>query len=234
MNIDIITLFPGMFDSVFSESMVKRAVKNGLVDIKTHNLRNWALDSYGTVDDRPFGGGVGMLLRPEPVFEAIKYIKGERKSKDSRVVVMSAGGERFDQEKVEELSTVDNMIIVCGHYEGFDQRILDYMADEVISIGDYILTGGELPAMVVIDATVRLLSGVLGKDESSLTESFSKIEIDGQKFRLPEYPQYTRPREFMGHKVPEVLISGDPKKIKAWQKEEMKKYLKNQSAGTQK
>ncbi len=231
MNIDIITLFPDMFESPFSESMIRRAVDNKLVEIKTHNLRDWALDSYGTVDDKPFGGGVGMLLRPEPIYRAIEDVRGGKKSK---VIVMSAGGKRFTQEKAEELSTIDNMIIVCGHYEGFDQRILDYMADEVISIGDYVLTGGELAAMVVVDATVRLLPGVLGKDESSQIESFSKLEIGGKQMRVAEYPQYTRPREFMGHEVPEILLSGDPKKIKNWQEEQIKENLKNKSTAGKK
>jgi tRNA (guanine37-N1)-methyltransferase len=141
----------------------------------------------------------------------------------TRVVMMSARGEKFDQAKAEELSKLENLVILAGHYEGFDQRISDYMIDEEISIGDYVLTGGELPAMILIDAVTRLIPRVLGKDESSKTESWSEIEIDGQKLRTMEYPQYTRPREFMGKTVPEVLLSGDPKKIKQWQLEQIKK-----------
>lgn len=223
MKFDIITLFPNMFSGPFSESMIKRAIEKKSIEINLHNLRNWALDSYGTVDDKPFGGGVGMLIRPEPVFKAIESIQKIGKTK---VIMMSARGTRFTQEKAEEYSKLDNLVILCGHYEGFDQRVSDFMIDEEISIGDYVLTGGEIPAMVIIDSVARLLPGVLGKDESSQIESFSEIEIDGEKIRTTEYPQYTRPREFMGHSVPDVLVSGDPKKISQWQKEQTKKHLK--------
>lgn len=240
MKIDIVTLFPKMFDSPFAESIIKRAIKNKIIDLKIHNLRDWALDKYGTVDDRPFGGDVGMLIRAEPVYEALKKIKeqtlrpsgtslsarggsacGRDRVAKSRVILMSARGKKFDQKKAEELAKLDNIILIAGHYEGFDQRISDYMIDEEISIGDYVLTGGELPAMVIVDAVSRLIPGVLGKDESSHFESHSEIEIDGKKIRPIEYPQYTRPREFMGHKVPEVLLNGDPKKIKKWQLEQV-------------
>lgn len=245
MIIDVITLFPQMFESPFSESMMKRAISKKILDLRLHNLRDWALDSYGTVDDRPFGGDVGMLLRPEPVFNAIEFVKtlrlplkAESTSSSTRIygldgaaksktILMSASGEKFNQAKAEELSKLDNLILIAGHYEGFDQRIVDYMVDEEISIGDYVLTGGELPAMVLIDAVTRLIPGVLGKDKSSHFESHSEIEIDDKKIRAPEYPQYTRPREFMGHLIPEVLLSGDPKKIKEWQLSEIKKKLKD-------
>jgi len=226
MKIDVLTLFPKMFDSPFGESIVKRAIKNKIIELKIYNLRDWAIDSYGTVDDKPFGGGVGMLIRPEPVYEALKKIKSEKKTNKRKIVLMSARGKKFTQEMAENWSKLDNLIIIAGHYEGFDQRIADFMVDEEISIGDYVLTGGELPAMVVIDAVTRLLPGVLGKDESSSQESWSEIEIDGKKIRTKEYPQYTGPREFMGKSVPEVLIGGDPKKIKAWQIEQIKKELK--------
>lgn len=221
MKIEIISLFPKMFKSPFAESIIKRAIKNKIVKIKIHNLRDWALDSYGTVDDKPFGGDVGMLIRVEPVYNALEDVKKKLKGK-TKIVMMSARGERLNQEKVEELSKVDNLILLAGHYEGFDQRISDYMIDEEISIGDYVLTGGELPAMVITDAVCRLLGGVLGKDESSKIESWSEVEIDGEKRRTKEYPQYTRPQIFMDHKVPEVLLSGDPKKIKKWQEEKIK------------
>jgi tRNA (guanine37-N1)-methyltransferase len=229
MKIDVITLFPQMFDSPFAESMMKRAIGKGILKLRLHNLRQWALDSYGTVDDRPFGGDVGMLLRPEPVHQALEHVKSQPDyNPDSKkIILMSASGKKFDQAKAEELSKFDNLIILAGHYEGFDQRIIDNMIDEEISIGDYVLTGGELPAMVIIDAITRLIPGVLGKDESSQIESFSEIEIEGKKIRAPEYPQYTRPREFMGHTVPEILLSGDPKKIKKWQLEQIKKKLEN-------
>lgn len=224
MKIDIITLFPQMFESPFAESIIKRAIKKGIIDLKIHNLRDFAVDNYGTVDDKPFGGDVGMLIKPEPVYDALEKINSENKGiKNKRIVLMSARGKRFDQEKTEELAKVDNLVLIAGHYEGFDQRISDFMIDEEISIGDYVLTGGELPAMVITDAVARLVPGVLGKDESNQIESWSEIEINGEKVRTMEYPQYTRPREFMGHKVPEVLLNGDPKKIKNWQMEEIEK-----------
>ncbi len=238
MKIEVLTLFPKMFESPFGESIIQRALKNKIVELNIHNLRDWAIDSYGTVDDRPFGGGVGMLIRADVVYEALKEISNvefqifkknkEKKHKKNkkRIILLSARGKRFDQEKAEQLAKLDSMILISGHYEGFDQRISDFMIDEEISIGDYVLTGGELPAMVVIDSVVRLLPGVLGKDKSSETESFGKEEIDGQVIRTIEYPQYTRPQEFMGLKVPEVLLSGNPKKIKEWQIKQIKKSLK--------
>jgi len=226
MKIDVVTLFPKMFESPFEESIIKRAIKNNIIDLKIHNLRDWAIDSYGSVDDKPFGGDVGMLIRADVVYNALKDIKKE----NSRVILMSPKGKKFDQKKAEELAKVDNLILIAGHYEGMDQRISDFMIDEELSIGDYVLTGGELPAMVVIDAVSRLVSGVLGKDDSNKTESWSEIEIDGQKIRAPEYPQYTRPQEFMGHKVPDVLLSGDTKKIKAWQLDQIKKELEKRKS----
>jgi tRNA (guanine37-N1)-methyltransferase len=225
MKIDVITLFPKMFYSPFKESMIRKAIDKKILKLKIHNLRDWALDSYGTVDDKPFGGGIGMLLRPEPIYEALEEIKKE-KSKRRRIILMSAKGKRLTQKKVEELARYDSLVLIAGHYEGFDQRIADHMVDEEISIGDYVLTGGELASMVVIDSVTRLLPGVLGKDESSQIESWSEIEIDNKKVRTKEYPQYTRPREFNGHTVPEVLLSGDPKKIEEWQKKKIKEELK--------
>ncbi len=235
MKIDILTLFPKMFESPFAESIINRAIKNKIINLKIHNLRDWAIDKYGSVDDKPFGGDVGMLIRPEPVYKALNEIfnfqfsifnKEKRKETKTRIILMSARGKRFDQKKAEELAKIDNLILIAGHYEGFDQRISDFMVDEEISIGDYVLTGGELPSMVIIDAVTRLIPGVLGKDESSQIESFSQRLIDNQMVRTIEYPQYTRPQEFMGYKVPEVLISGDPKKIKKWQEDQIKNNLK--------
>ena len=240
MKIDVLTLFPKMFESPFEESIVARAVKNKIIELNIHNLRDWAIDSYGSVDDKPFGGGVGMLIKPEPVYKALDDIfnfqfsifnnnEDKRPKRDiakTRVIMMSARGKRFDQKKAEELSKLENLVLVAGHYEGFDQRVSDYMVDEEISIGNYVLTGGEIPSMVIIDSVVRLLPGVLGKDNSSEIESFSEQEIGGKIVRTIEYPQYTRPQNFLGMKVPEVLISGDPKKIKEWQMEQTKKYLK--------
>jgi len=227
MKIDVVTLFPKMFESPFDESIIKRAIKNKIIDLKIHNLRDFAIDNYGSVDDKPFGGDVGMLIRVEPVFNVLEKIKKENKKfKNKKIILMSARGKKLDQKKIEELAKLDNLVLIAGHYEGMDQRISDYMVDEELSIGDYVLTGGEIPAMVIIDAVSRLLPGVLGKDHSSKNESWSEIEIDGKKIRTEEYPQYTRPQEFMGHKVPEILLSGDPKKIKEWQLEQIKK--KNQ------
>ena len=231
MKIDVLTLFPKMFESPFEESIIKRAIKNKIIELNIHNLRDWAIDSYGTVDDKPFGGGVGMLIRPDVVYRALETLRPadtslDREASKTRIILMSARGKRFDQEKAEELAKLENIVLISGHYEGFDQRISDFMIDEEISIGDYVLTGGELPAMVVIDTVVRLLPGVLGKDKSSETESFGKELVDGQIIRTIEYPQYTRPQEFMNLKVPEVLLSGDPKKIKIWQTEQIKKSLK--------
>ncbi|MFA6184975.1 MAG: tRNA (guanosine(37)-N1)-methyltransferase TrmD [Candidatus Shapirobacteria bacterium] len=235
MNIDIITLFPKMFESPFAESIIRRAIKNEIIDLKIHNLRDWAIDNYGSVDDKPFGGDVGMLIRADVVYEALTTIKNQnlsvakatsplKKGRDlkSKIILMSARGKKFDQKKAEELSKFDNLILIAGHYEGFDQRISDFMIDEEISIGDYVLTGGELPAMVITDAVARLVPKVLGKDKSSQIESWSEIEMDGEKIRTAEYPQYTRPQDFMGYKVPEVLVSGDPKKIKKWQMDQIR------------
>lgn len=215
MKIDIISLFPAMFEGPFRESIIGRAQGKGLVEINVHDMHRWAWNSYGAVDDRPYGGGVGMVIRPDVISNALKEIK--KGNREAKIIATSAKGERFKQAKAETLAQQKGLIIICGHYEGFDQRILDYMADEVISIGDYVLTGGELAAMVITDATARLLPGVLGKDESSQVESFSKLEIEGKKMRVTEYPQYTRPFEYEGHQVPEVLLSGDPKKIRKWQ-----------------
>ncbi len=227
VKVDVITLFPKMFESPFEESIIKRAIKNKILDLKIHNLRDWAINDYGSVDDKPFGGDVGMLIRPDVVWKALEEIKKNNENLKSRkVIMMSARGKKFDQKKAEELSKLDNLVLLAGHYEGFDQRVSDYMVDEEISIGDYVLTGGELPAMVVIDSVARLIPGVLGKDESSKNESWSETEIEGKKIRTIEYPQYTRPQEFMGKKVPEVLLSGDIKKIKQWQLEQVKKTIK--------
>ncbi len=223
MRVDVVTLFPDMFKSPFAESIVGRAVKNKKIILKFHNLRDWALDSYGTVDDKPFGGGEGMVLRIEPIDQAIADIKKKYwKGNKGLVIAMSAKGEIYKQNIAEDLSKIENIIILCGHYEGFDQRILDNLVDKVISIGDYILTGGEIPAMVVIDSIARLISGVLGKDESSQNDSFSK-SIGRKK----QYARFTRPREYNGWKVPEVLLSGDPKKIKEWQDKNSKFFLKS-------
>jgi len=220
MNFDIITLFPEMFESPFSGSIVGRAIKNKKITINLHQMRQWAWNNYGAVDDKPYGGGVGMLIRVDVIDKAIKEIYSKSLSATPhlpltgetvpRIILTSARGKRFSQKDAFRLSKEKNIIIICGRYEGFDERI-SKLVDEEISIGDYVLTGGEIPAMVMVDSITRLLPGVLGKDESSQEESFSKDNF-------VEYPQYTRPAEYGGEKVPEILLSGDPQKIKEWQK----------------
>ncbi len=209
MKIDIITLFPDMFAGPFDMSMLWKAKDRGLVDIRMHDLREFGLGSRRTVDDTPYGGGDGMLLKPEPVVAAIEQAKQDNTA--AKVIVLSPQGKRFEQAKAIELATAEGLILVAGHYEGFDERILDY-ADEELSIGDYVLTGGELPAMVLVDTVVRLIPGVLGGEQSAHVESFS----DG----LLEYPQYTRPVEFRGAVVPEVLQQGHHAEIEKWRQEQ--------------
>src|SRR5258706_1556148 len=197
MKIDVLTLFPGMFAGPLDESIIMRARSAGLLELQLHQLRDWTHDRHKTVDDRPFGGGPGMLLKPEPIFAAIESLKREK----TRVVLMSPAGRKFDQATARELSGREHLLLVCGSYEGFDERIREHVADDELSIGDYLLTNGALPAMVVIDAVTRLLPGVLGDDESSRDESFSE--------NLLEYPHYTRPADFRGMKVPEGRPSGN-------------------------
>jgi len=210
MKIDVLTLFPAMFAGPLDESIVRRAREAGLLDLKIHNLRDWTHDRHKTVDDRPFGGGPGMLLKVEPLFEAIESLQREK----TRVILLSPSGRKFDQSIARELAQQDDLLLVCGSYEGFDERVREALADDELSIGDYVLTNGALPAMVVIDAIARLLPGVLGDDESSHDESFSH--------GLLEYPQYTRPAEFRGMKVPEVLLSGNHAEIEKWRREQAK------------
>ena len=224
MKIDILTLFPGMFSGAFDESIVGRAQKQGKVEIKIHQLRNWATDRHQTVDDRPYGGGVGMLLKIEPIYEALKGLKSKVKSQKSKTILLDAGGSRYTQSKARELSKAEHIILICGRYEGVDHRIREHLIDEEISVGDYVLTGGEIPAMVIADSVIRLIPGVLTKEEAVQLESFSLPTTDN----LPqvEYPQYTRPEDFNGWKVPEVLLSGNHKKIEGWKKEESNKRSK--------
>lgn len=213
MKITILTLFPEMFEGFMRESILGRAQKNGLVEIKAVNLRDWGLGKHKSVDDTPYGGGAGMVLRVDVVAKAIEDLK--TKNSKLKTILMTPQGEKFTQAKAKELSTEKNdLLLVCGHYEGFDERIRNYV-DAEISIGDYVLTGGELAAAVVTDAVARLIPGVLGADESSVFESFEN--------NLLEYPHYTRPEEYEGEKVPEVLKSGNHAQIKKWRHEESKK-----------
>jgi len=207
MKIDVLTLFPGMFAGPLDESIIKRARQAGLLELSIYNLRDYAHDRHKTVDDRPFGGGPGMLLKPEPIFEAVEAIARP----ETRVILLSPSGRPFSQRVARELAKVPDMLLISGHYEGFDERIREQLADDELSIGDYVLTNGALPAMVMIDAVTRLLPGVLGDDDSATEESFSN--------GLLEYPQYTRPAEFRGMKVPEVLLSGNHAEIAKWRAE---------------
>lgn len=209
MRIDIITLFPDLVTHMAGESILKRAQDKGLVEIVVHNLRDQATNKYGSVDDRPYGGGPGMVLRVDIVAPAIAEVR--KLNPGALVLLMSPQGEKYVQGKAATFAKESGLIIVCGHYEGYDERVRDYV-DQEISIGDYVLTGGELPAMVIVDSVVRLLPGVLGDDTSSRDESFSE--------GLLEYPQYTRPDEYDGKKVPEVLVSGNHKVIEAWRREQ--------------
>src|SRR6202789_1669083 len=208
MKIEVLTLFPAMFAGPLDESIIKRARESGRLEFKLHNLRDWTHDRHKTVDDRPFGGGPGMLLKPEPLFEAVESLRRET----TRVILLSPGGRKFDQAIARELAKETDLLLVTGHYEGFDERVREALADDELSIGDYVLTNGALPAMVVIDAVARLLPGVLGDDESSRDESFSH--------GLMEYPQYTRPAEFRGMKAPDVLVSGNHAEIEKWRREQ--------------
>jgi tRNA (guanine37-N1)-methyltransferase len=209
-RIDILTLFPEMFDGFLSASIVGRAVRSGLVEVQRTNLRDFAKDSYGSVDDSPYGGGVGMVLMCEPVFDAVESLR--KAGPPGTVVLLTPQGRPLGQELAVDLSRRDRLILVCGHYEGFDERIRQGLADLEISVGDFVLSGGEVAAMAVTDAVVRLQPGALGKDESSQAESFSE--------GLLEYPQYTRPREFRSMEVPEVLLGGDHAKIARWRQEQ--------------
>jgi len=211
MKIDVLTLFPAMFAGPLDESIIMRARKSGLLDLKIHNLRDWTHDRHKTVDDRPFGGGPGMLLKPEPIFEAVEQLSRP----ETKVILLSPAGRKFDQAMARQLAAETDLLLITGHYEGFDERVREALADEELSIGDY----GALPAMVVIDAVTRLLPGVLGDDESSREESFSG--------GLLEYPQYTRPAEFRGLRVPDVLVSGNHAEIEKWRRDQAR--LKTQA-----
>lgn len=207
MRIDVLTLFPEMFSGPLDVSMVARARKSGLLDLRIHNLRDWTHDRHKTVDDRPFGGGPGMVLKPEPIFEAVEALAGS----GTRVIMLSPAGRTFTQSVARELVAEPHLLLLCGSYEGFDERIRTLIQDE-LSIGDFVLTNGGLPAMVIVDAVARLIPGVLGHEESAADESFSH--------GLLEYPHYTRPAEFRGMKVPEILLSGNHAEIEKWRREQ--------------
>ncbi|WP_163182832.1 MULTISPECIES: tRNA (guanosine(37)-N1)-methyltransferase TrmD [Neobacillus] len=212
MQIDILTLFPEMFTGVLGTSILNKAAEKSAVQYNVVNFRDFADNKHATVDDYPYGGGAGMVLKPQPIFDAVAFLKKKAESKKPRVILLCPQGERYDQRKAEELAKEEHLIFICGHYEGYDERIRENIITDEISIGDYVLTGGELGAMVVIDSVVRLLPEVLGNQESHLKDSFST--------GLLEHPHYTRPADFRGLKVPEVLLSGNHKLIEEWRNKE--------------
>ncbi len=222
MKIDIATLFPNICETVLNESIIGRARKKNLVEINCHNIRHYSDNKHKKVDDYPYGGGKGMLMKAEPIYKCVKYICSLSK-KIPKIIYMSPQGKRLEQQKVIELSKLDNIILICGHYEGIDQRLIDEIVDEEISIGDYVITGGELPALILTDAICRLLPGVLSDKSCFQNES----HYNG----LLEYPQYTRPQTWMGRNVPEVLLSGHHAKIEKWKIEQsiIKTKYRNQS-----
>jgi tRNA (guanine37-N1)-methyltransferase len=211
MKIDILTLFPEICRAPLSESIMKRAQEKGIIHVRIHNLRDWTTDKHHVVDDAPFGGGQGMVMKPEPIFAAVEDLRNQT----SRVILMSPTGRRFDQQMAKQLSQESHLIIICGHYEGVDHRVIEHLVDLEISIGDYVLTNGAIAAVVLVDAVVRLLAGALGHEQSAVEDSFTG--------GLLEAPQYTRPAEFRGWKVPEVLLSGNHAEIARWRKEQAKK-----------
>ncbi|WML56800.1 tRNA (guanosine(37)-N1)-methyltransferase TrmD [Neobacillus sp. PS2-9] len=212
MQIDILTLFPEMFTGVLGQSILQKATEKSAVNYNVVNFRDFADNKHSTVDDYPYGGGAGMVLKPQPIFDAVSALKENAKSKSPRVILLCPQGERYSQRKAEELACEEHLIFICGHYEGYDERIRENIVTDEISIGDYVLTGGELGAMVVVDSVVRLLPEVLGNQESHMKDSFST--------GLLEHPHYTRPADFRGLMVPEVLLSGNHKLIEEWRNKE--------------
>jgi tRNA (guanine37-N1)-methyltransferase len=208
MKIDIVTLFPEICRAPLGESIMKRAQKNGIIDLHIHNLRDWTTDKHHVADDAPFGGGQGMVMKPEPIFAAVEELRNQT----SKVVLMSPAGYRFDQQMAAQLSGESHLIIICGHYEGVDHRVIEHLVDLEISIGDYVLTNGAIAAVALVDAIVRLMPGVLGHEQSAVDDSFSR--------GLLEAPQYTRPAEFRSWKVPDVLLSGNHAEIESWRREQ--------------
>jgi tRNA (guanine37-N1)-methyltransferase len=212
MKIHIVTTFPKFFESPLDESMMKRARQREVVHIHVHDLRDFTTDKHRSVDDYPYGGGPGMIMKPEPFFACVEHIRAAHDLSAARVILLSPQGETFSQKKANELAQEPALIFLCGHYKGIDERVHQYLATEELSIGDYVLTGGELPALVVIDAVVRLLPGVLGDLDSAVGDSFQTGMLD--------YPHYTRPEEFRGWRVPEVLMSGHHARIAQWRREQ--------------
>ncbi|MEK3886998.1 tRNA (guanosine(37)-N1)-methyltransferase TrmD [Bacillus sp. FSL K6-3431] len=218
MRIDILTLFPEMFTGVFGSSILKKAAEKEAVSYHVTNFREFSDNKHKTVDDYPYGGGAGMVLKPQPIFDALDHLKSENAT-TPRIILLCPQGERYNQQKAEELAKESHLVFICGHYEGYDERIREHVVTDEISIGDYVMTGGELGAMVVIDSVVRLIPGVLGNEDSPVLDSFSS--------GLLEHPHYTRPAEFRGMKVPDVLLSGNHSKIAEWREKESLLRTKN-------
>ena len=214
MIFHVLTIFPEFFEGPFEHGVIKRARDAGALEIRIHNLRDWTSDRHKTVDDRPFGGGEGMLLKPEPLFQAVESIVGQA-SGLSRIVLLSAQGRLFDQKVANDFSGLSELLLICGRYEGVDERVAEHLADDELSIGNYVLSGGELAAAVVVDTVARLLPGVLGNQSSAVFESF---QDGGHAGAMLDCPQYTRPAEFRGWKVPEVLLSGNHEEIRRWRR----------------
>ena len=211
MRIDILTLFPGMFDGPFRESIIRRAIDRQLISVAIHNIRDWARDKHRMVDDYPYGGGAGMVMKPEPIFEAVEWLKAGG-DLSSAVILLTPQGKLFCQEVARELASYERLVLICGHYEGVDERVREHLVTHEISIGDYVLTGGERPAMVGVDVVVRQLSGVLACEQSAREDSHAE--------GLLEYPQYTRPADYRGWRVPEVLLSGNHAEIAKWRRQQ--------------
>ncbi len=213
MRFDVVTLFPDMFSGYLQQSILNKAIQRGILSVHLHDLRNWTHDKHRSVDDRPYGGGPGMVIRVEPVVECVEEIQASGEE-PGRLVLLSPQGKRLDQSLVADLSTASRLVLICGRYEGFDQRVLDILEPEEISIGDYVLNGGEVAAMVIIDSVLRLVPGVLGDERSSQEDSFS------QQHGMLEFSQYTRPRVYRGREVPEILLTGDHQAIARWRQED--------------
>ena len=216
MRFDVLTLFPELFSGYLGQSLLHKAIQRGLVAVHIHDIRRWSTDKHHKVDDRPFGGGPGMVLRVEPIVEAVEAVQAQAE-RPGHVVMLTPQGRRLTQPLVEELAMAGRLILVCGRYEGFDQRVVDILQPDEISIGDYVLNGGEVAAMVVIDAVVRLVPGVLGHEDSNVEDSFS------QGNRLLEFAQYTRPREYRGHEAPAVLLNGNHEEIERWREDDSRR-----------
>jgi len=212
MRFDVLTLFPAIFNGYLGQSLLKKGIDAGLIDVQMHDIRSWSKDKHHKVDDRPFGGGPGMILQVEPVVDCVEAV--QLMAEAGHLICLSPKGRKLNQTIVEELAAKPRLVLLCGRYEGFDERVFDILQPDEISIGDYILNGGEAAAMVIIDAVIRLIPGVLGDETSNLHDSFSSAN------RLLEFPQYSRPREFRGHEVPDVLVSGNHEQIARWRQEQ--------------